>query len=84
MSRRDVRRRIQITNRRSAVHFARVVAALGVASGAGIPFAEAQTTGSPIKHVIVIFQENVSFDHYFATYPKAFTLPSEPIFPSRG
>jgi phospholipase C len=26
---------------------------------------------SPIKHVVVIFQENVSFDHYFATYPNA-------------
>ncbi|MBV9670481.1 MAG: alkaline phosphatase family protein, partial [Acidobacteriales bacterium] len=28
-------------------------------------------TKTPIKHVVVIFQENVSFDHYFATYPKA-------------
>ncbi len=26
-------------------------------------------TATPIQHVIVIFQENVSFDHYFATYP---------------
>ena len=26
---------------------------------------------TPIKHVVVIFQENVSFDHYFATYPNA-------------
>ncbi len=22
---------------------------------------------TPIQHVVVIFQENVSFDHYFAT-----------------
>ncbi len=28
-------------------------------------------TASPIKHVVVIFDENVSFDHYFATYPNA-------------
>jgi len=28
-------------------------------------------TATPIKHVIVIFQENVSFDHYFGTYPNA-------------
>ena len=27
--------------------------------------------GGPIRHVVVIFQENVSFDHYFATYPDA-------------
>ena len=26
---------------------------------------------APIRHVVVIFQENVSFDHYFATYPHA-------------
>ena len=26
---------------------------------------------APIQHVVVIFQENVSFDHYFATYPHA-------------
>jgi phospholipase C len=24
-----------------------------------------------IRHVVVIFQENISFDHYFATYPHA-------------
>ncbi|GAC1659819.1 MAG: alkaline phosphatase family protein [Acidobacteriaceae bacterium] len=29
------------------------------------------TTSTPIKHLVVIFQENVSFDHYFATYPTA-------------
>jgi phospholipase C len=35
---------------------------------------------TPIEHVIVIFQENQSFDHYFATYPKAENLPGEPPF----
>jgi phospholipase C len=29
------------------------------------------STKTPIKHVVVIFQENVSFDHYFGTYPTA-------------
>ena len=28
-------------------------------------------TTTPIKHLVVIFQENVSFDHYFGTYPAA-------------
>jgi len=28
-------------------------------------------TRTPIRHLVVIFQENVSFDHYFATYPHA-------------
>ncbi len=35
------------------------------------------STKTPIKHVVVIFQENVSFDHYFGTYPHAFNLPGE-------
>ncbi|WP_435172085.1 alkaline phosphatase family protein [Actinacidiphila sp. bgisy145] len=29
------------------------------------------STTTPIKHLVVLFDENVSFDHYFATYPKA-------------
>jgi phospholipase C len=29
------------------------------------------STFTPIKHLVIIFQENVSFDHYFATYPHA-------------
>ncbi len=34
-------------------------------------YAAAGGTYTPIKHVVVIFQENVSFDHYFGTYPNA-------------
>jgi phospholipase C len=37
-------------------------------------------TSTPIKHVVVLFQENVSFDHYFGTYPKALNLPGEQRF----
>lgn len=33
--------------------------------------AQTTTTTTPIKHLVVIYQENVSFDHYFATYPNA-------------
>lgn len=35
---------------------------------------------TPIKHVVVIFQENQSFDHYFATYPRAANVSGEPPF----
>lgn len=38
------------------------------------------STTTPIKHVVVIFQENVSFDHYFATYPKAANPAGSPAF----
>jgi phospholipase C len=37
-------------------------------------------TKTPIKHVVVIFQENVSFDHYFGTYPNALNPAGEPQF----
>jgi phospholipase C len=37
-------------------------------------------TGTPIKHLVVIFQENVSFDHYFGTYPNATNPSGEPAF----
>jgi phospholipase C len=34
-------------------------------------------TTTPIKHLVVIFNENRSFDHYFATYPNASNPPGE-------
>jgi len=42
-------------------------------------------TATPIKHVVVIYNENVSFDHYFATYPNAANPAGEPAFtPAAG
>lgn len=41
---------------------------------------EAKPTATPIKHVVVIFGENISFDHYFGTYPNALNPPGEPEF----
>ena len=40
-------------------------------------------TATPIKHVVVIFQENQSFDHYFGTYPRAKNPPGQPRFVAR-
>src|SRR6202050_1840492 len=37
-------------------------------------------TATPIKHLVVIFQENISFDHYFGTYPMATNPEGEPPF----
>jgi phospholipase C len=47
--------------------------------GKGDPKNTSPTT-TPIKHLVVIFQENVSFDHYFGTYPNATNPPGEPKF----
>src|SRR6202030_4559502 len=52
-----------------------LTAALAVSAAAtvahGAPFSSNVRTKTPIKHLVVIFQENVSFDHYFGTYPVA-------------
>ena len=57
--------------------------ALAAAAGGGA-FADDRDdrahTATPIKHVVVIFQENVSFDHYFGTYPNALNLSGETRF----
>jgi phospholipase C len=42
--------------------------------------AQDSQTQTPIKYLVVIFQENVSFDHYFATYPDALNPDGEPSF----
>src|SRR3984957_17655775 len=35
------------------------------------------TSAQVIKHVVVIFNENISFDHYFGTYPNAANLSTD-------
>jgi len=42
------------------------------------------TTATPIKHLVVIFNENISFDHYFGTYPNAQNQAGEPLFHTEG
>jgi len=43
-------------------------------------YAEEFPTNTPIKYLVVLFQENSSFDHYFATYPVATNPVGEPQF----
>ncbi len=51
-------------------------AALAAVSGATPALADSAhgqhgRTTTPIKHLVVIYDENISFDHYFGTYPQA-------------
>jgi phospholipase C len=41
-------------------------------------------TATPIKHVVVLFDENVSFDHYFGTYPFAANTDGTAFHAKRG
>jgi phospholipase C len=54
------------------------------AFAAGKPLARSQAksavTATPIQHLVVIFNENVSFDHYFGSYPNATNPKGEPKF----
>ena len=58
-----------------------------VAAGAlAAPAGAAPTAATPIRHLVVLMQENHSFDNYFGTYPGADGIPPGtcmPIAPSR-
>jgi phospholipase C len=43
-------------------------------------FASDVKTTTPITHIVIIFGENQSFDHYFGTYPNALNPKGEPQF----
>ncbi|HTV52915.1 MAG TPA: alkaline phosphatase family protein [Steroidobacteraceae bacterium] len=48
----------------------------------GAALAQSVQTATPITNVIVLFDENISFDHYFGTYPNAQNNPGDQIFVS--
>ena len=75
--------------RRTLVPIAVAVASLGVLAACGgsdhspstaVSVQNLTQTKTPIKHVVVIYGENVSFDHYFATYPNSTNPAGEPAF----
>ncbi len=55
-----------------------VLAVVGLVGAATVAKAATPATASvPIKHVIIIMQENRSFDSYFGTYPGADGIPMQ-------
>ena len=71
-----------VTRPRSWIALAALLTGLCAGSVAAVPNKGPETT-TPIRHLVVLFQENVSFDHYFATYPHALNPPGEPQFDPR-
>jgi phospholipase C len=57
-----------------------VVTASALAQDQGRDGDNSGGTATPIKHLVVIFQENISYDHYFGTYPNAQNLSGETPF----
>jgi phospholipase C len=67
----------------TSVLAAMMMAASFLAAVPAIEAAGAVQSATPIKHLVIIFQENVSYDHYFATYPNATNPPGQPVFNAR-
>lgn len=66
-----------------ALALAAAVAITLLPAGSAFAQRDDSSTATPIKHLVVIFQENVSFDHYFGTYPNAANPDGEPAFHAR-
>src|SRR5262249_31067806 len=67
--------------RHGAVSAAALAAAwMLTARGANASGDHGAPTATPIKHLVVLFQENVPFDRYFGVYPHALNPPGEPPF----
>ena len=49
-----------------------------------VPASAAHAAATPIKHLVVIYDENISFDHYFATYPNALNPAGDPPFTAKA
>ena len=82
-------RRVYAVATAAAVVTLGVVGASSVAASVGSRAAphggQHSSTATPIKHLVVIFDENISFDHYFGTYPFALNRPGEsPFHAKRG
>ena len=68
----------------AAVVVAVAAAVSGTAGAGSSPRIDTSGTRTPIQHVVVIFQENVSFDHYFGTYPYATNTDGSPFTPAKN
>jgi phospholipase C len=66
--------------RKSLAVFVAFTTILGTSVTPALANSSSEETATPIRHVVIIFQENVSFDHYFGTYPYAMNPAGEPSF----
>ncbi len=70
--------RIRVSGRFGRTMIASAILGIGTANAQTPATAAGPVT--PIQHLVVIFQENVSFDHYFGTYPWALNPEGQPAF----
>jgi phospholipase C len=77
----SIRRTLAVTAAGGLFLFGSAAAA---AFAAPAPPQATASTATPIHHVVVIFDENVSFDHYFGTYPNAANTDGTKFHAAKG
>ena len=72
--------RASATPRKMLALLTALTTALGPSVSPAFGASQAPGKKTPIQHIVVIFNENISFDHYFGTYPVALNPKGEPQF----
>ncbi len=76
--------RASATPRKMLALLTALTTALGPSVSPAFGASQAPGKKMPIQHIVVIFNENVSFDHYFGTYPVALNPKGEPPFHAKA
>ena len=85
MSARNSSKRVRTLPRRMHIKTVGALTLIGITIGLSDIVADAAgPTATPIQHLVVIYQENISFDHYFGTYPNAANVAGEPSFTAQS
>jgi phospholipase C len=74
------RMRASATPRKLLALATALTTALGPSVSPAFAASQPPPKNTPIQHIVVIFDENISFDHYFGTYPVALNPKGEPPF----
>jgi len=72
--------RASATPRKMLALLTALTTALGPTVSPAFAASTATSKNTAIQHLVVIFNENISFDHYFGTYPVAMNPKGEPQF----
>jgi len=76
--------RASATPRKMLALLTALTTALGPSVSPAFGASQAPGKKTPIQHIVVIFNENISFDHYFGTYPVALNPKGEPPFHAKS
>jgi phospholipase C len=72
--------RASATPRKMLALLTALTTALGPSVSPAFAASQPASKKMAIQHIVVIFNENISFDHYFGTYPVALNPKGEPHF----